>query len=67
MVFWEQKTELVCFLSITEETEVLVNAVDDYVWESEDEITCSFIYRVKVWDWPCFLIRPIAFPMMNVR
>ena len=29
MVFWEHKTELVCFLSITEETEVFVDSVDD--------------------------------------
>ena len=36
MVFWEHKIELVCFLSITEETKVLVNTVDDDILESED-------------------------------
>ena len=28
---WEQKTELVCFLLITEETEVNVNLIEDDV------------------------------------
>ena len=31
MVFWEQKMELV-FLSIIEETEVIVNKIEDDVW-----------------------------------
>ena len=42
--------ELVCFFSITEETKVLVNAVDDDVLEAEDEITGSLIYGVGSWD-----------------
>ena len=52
MIFWEHKTELV-FLSITEETEVIVNLIEDYDWESEDKITGSLIYRVESWDWLC--------------
>ena len=39
MEFWDNKTELVCFMSITEETEVIVNAVDDDFWEAEYEKT----------------------------
>ena len=31
MEFLEHKTELVCFLSITEETEVIVNSIYDDV------------------------------------
>ena len=54
MVFWEHKTELVCFMSIIEETKFLVNAVDDDVWESEDERTVSLIDGFESWDWPCF-------------
>ena len=35
MEFLEHKTELVCFLSITEETEVIVNSIDSDVLEAE--------------------------------
>ena len=66
MVFWEHKMELF-FLSIAEETEVLVNAVDDDVLESEYEITGSLIITVEIWYWLCLKIRPIAFPMINAR
>ena len=45
MVFWDHKTGLVCFLSITEESEVIVNAVDDDFWESEYERTGCLIDR----------------------
>ena len=37
MVFWEQKTELVCSLSITEDTEFIFNLIEDDVWEVEYE------------------------------
>ena len=37
MVFLQQKTELVCSLSITEETEVIVNYIEDDVWEYDDK------------------------------
>ena len=43
MVFWELKTELVSFLSITEETKVFVNELDDDVWEAEEKRTDSLI------------------------
>ena len=67
MVFWEHKTELVCFLSITEETKVLVNEVDDDVWEAEYERTGSLIYRVESWDCLCWKNLPMALPIMNAR
>ena len=35
--FLEHKTELFCFLSLTEGTEVIVNSVGDDVWKAEDE------------------------------
>ena len=53
MVFWEHKTELVCFLSIIKETGVIVNSVYYDVWEAEDEITGSLIDIVDSWNWPC--------------
>ena len=53
MVFGEHKTELVYFLPITEETEVLVNEVGDYVWEAKDERKGSLIEVVESWHWIC--------------
>ena len=50
MEFLEHKTELVCFLSVTEGTEVVVNSIDDDVWEAGYEVTGSLIYRVESWD-----------------
>ena len=41
-------------LSISEETQVIVNTIYDDVWEAEDEKSGSFIDRVKSWDWTCF-------------
>ena len=41
------------FLSITEETEVIVNSIDDDVWEFEYEITGVLIDGVESWDWLC--------------
>ena len=46
MEFLEHKTELVCFLSITDETKVIYNPMDDDVWEDKDERTGAFIGRV---------------------
>ena len=43
MKFLEHKTELVCFLYIIEEAEVIVNSIYDDVEEDEDEITGAFI------------------------
>ena len=39
MEFSEHKTELVCFLSLTEGIEVVVNLIEDDVSEAKDEIT----------------------------
>ena len=53
MEFLEHKTELVYFFSITEGTKVIVNSMDDYIWEAEDERTGSLIEIVESWDWLC--------------
>ena len=42
--------ELVCFLLITKETEVIVNAVDGDVLEVEYERTVSLIDGFEIWD-----------------
>ena len=52
MEFLEHKTELF-FLSITEGTEVIVNSIDDDVWEANDKITGVFIDGFECWDWLC--------------
>ena len=41
MVFWEYKTGLFWFFSVTEGTGVVVNLIADDVWGYEDEITGS--------------------------
>ena len=48
--FWENRTELVCFLSLTEVTEVVVNPIYDDVWEAKDERTGALIDGVESWD-----------------
>ena len=53
MEFLEHKTELVCFLCITEGTEVIVNSIDNDVLESKYEITGAFIDGFDSWDWLC--------------
>ena len=53
MVFWEHKTEFVCFLSITEDTEVLVNSIDDDFWDAEDKIIGFLIDVVESLYWIC--------------
>ena len=47
------KNGISSFLSTTEETGVLVNAVDDSIWEAKYERTGSMIDRFESWDWPC--------------
>ena len=42
MVFWEYKTELLLFLSLTEGTDIAVNYIAGDVWGSEDELTGAF-------------------------
>ena len=49
MEFWEQKTELVCFLSLTEGTEVIVNSTDDDILAAKDKIKGAFIDGVEIW------------------
>ena len=39
MVFWEYKTYLFGFLSVTEGTYIVVDYISDDVWGSEDELT----------------------------
>ena len=53
MEFLEHETELVYFLSIIKVTEVIIDSIDDDVWETEDEITVALIDRVDSWNWPC--------------
>ena len=53
MEFLEHKTWLVCFLSLTEGTEVIVNSIDDYVWEAKYKITGALIDGVESWYWLC--------------
>ena len=50
MEFSEQKTELVCFLSLTEGTEVVVNSIAEDVCGSEDELTGALSDKVESWD-----------------
>ena len=40
-------------MSITEDTEVNVNLIDDDVWESEGKITGYLIDWVESWYWLC--------------
>ena len=53
MEFLEHKTELVCFLSITEEIGVISNSIDDDFWEAEYERTGSLLDGFEIWDWLC--------------
>ena len=50
MLFWEHKIKLFCFLSLTERTDDVVTSINDYVWESEDELTCAFDEGFEIWD-----------------
>ena len=50
MEFLEHNTELVCFLSITEEIEAIVNPIDDDVEEAEDEKAGALIDGAESWD-----------------
>ena len=45
--------ELVQFLALTEMTEVIVNSIDDGVWEAKDEKTGALIDGFESWDWLC--------------
>ena len=54
MGFLEYKIELVCFVSITEDTEIIVDSIDDDVEEDEFGRTGTLIDGVESWDWLCF-------------
>ena len=41
------------FLSITEDTGVIVKSIEDDFWEARDETTGSFIDGVESWGWLC--------------
>ena len=43
MVFCEHKMESVWYLSIIEETQVIVESIEDDVWEAEDEKLVSWL------------------------
>ena len=49
MVFWEYKTELFLFFSLTEGTDVFVNLIADDVWGYEDELTGALNDEVESW------------------
>ena len=49
----EHKTEQFWFLSLTEGTDVVVNSIDDSVWEAEYEQTGDLNDIVESWDWLC--------------
>ena len=51
MVFWEYKTELFWFLSLTEGIDVVVDSIAHDVWGSEDELTGALNDEVDIWDW----------------
>ena len=53
MVFWEYKTEVFWFLSVTEGTDDVVNLMADDVWGSEDELTGVLSDKVETWTWLC--------------
>ena len=65
MVFWEHKMELVYSLSMIEDTKVLVNAVDDDVWEYEYERRGSLIDWIDSWYWIYLYIQPMNLPMIS--
>ena len=48
MVSWEHKTELVCSLTIIEETKVIVILIEDGVWEAEDKKLVSWLTELRV-------------------
>ena len=53
IAFWEHKMESVWYLSIMEETQALVELIEDDVWKSEDENTGFLIEWVEIWDRLC--------------
>ena len=64
MVFCEHKMESVWYLSIIEETQVIVESIEDDVWEAEDEKLVSWLTELIV-GIDYFKIQPMYFPMMS--
>ena len=50
MEFLEPKTELFFFLSLTESTDVVVNLIENDVWEAKDEQICALNDKVESWN-----------------
>ena len=48
--FSEHKTEFFWFLSLTEGTEVVVDLIEDDVWEAKDEQTGALYEKIESWD-----------------
>ena len=40
-------------MSVAEGTDVVVNSITEYVWESEYELTGALSDEVEIWDWLC--------------
>ena len=43
----------IVFFSITDGTEVIINSINDDVWDAEDERTGAFIDGVESLGWLC--------------
>ena len=52
MEFLEHKAELVCFLSLIEGKEVVVNSFDNDVWVAKSERKGALLDGFESWDWP---------------
>ena len=58
---------VVLIFSVTEVTDVVVNWIADDFWGSEYELTGVFSDKVESWYWLCLYIRPMSFPMTNIK
>ena len=50
MEFLEHKTELLCFLYLTEGTDIAVHLIEDDFWGAEYEQTGALNDEVESWD-----------------
>ena len=50
MVCQELKTDFFRFLSVIEETDVVVNSISDDGWEANDELTGALSDEFDIWD-----------------
>ena len=53
MEFSEHKTEFILFFYITEGTDIIVDSINDDVWEDEYKRTGDFIDIDESLDWIC--------------